>query len=488
MFATVLRRRTARATFLAGAAILAGPAFAADRPATPEGAEAVQTFFDRFLPAPPAGGQPLVTVKPDGDHYFVSVDLAGVNGVFKAAGADASYDSATLAYKLFEQDDGRWRVVQDSFPKIVSHAKGATSVVQIDNYRQTIVIDPAFAWWVNGTASADKGNIAVKAPNIDETFDFGPLKADYATTFNADGSVSSTVKEDIDALAFNIAATGKDGKPVNASGRMEKAAINIGVDGLKSKKLFDLVTLLSAHRADLAEHETELKDLLRPLASPGLRFVEGGEASKLMVGSPVGAIALADVKLAIGVANAGSDSAVDATIGAEGLSLPVGLLPPGAADLTPSKIDLAATVKGFDIAAAANQAIDSLHLGGPGPAISDVDSAKVSSALIGAGPLKVVLAPSHVIAPAIDADLQGELRYAAGKTAGAVSVRMRNFDKTMNAVKGLGPEIAQKSMPAIAMAKGLAKTESDGALSWLIEVGDDRSIKVNGVPLGKAPE
>ena len=38
------------------------------------------------------------------------------------------------------------------------------------------------------------------------------------------------------------------------------------------------------------------------------------------------------------------------------------------------------------------------------------------------------------------------------------------------------------------MAKGLAKTESDGALSWLIEVGDDRSIKVNGIPLGKAPE
>ena len=65
---------------------------------------------------------------------------------------------------------------------------------------------------------------------------------------------------------------------------------------------------------------------------------------------------------------------------------------------------------------------------------------------------------------------------------------MRGFDKTMNAVKGLGPEIAMKSLPVIAMAKGLAKTESDGALSWLIEVGDDRSIKVNGLPLGKAPQ
>ena len=116
------------------------------------------------------------------------------------------------------------------------------------------------------------------------------------------------------------------------------------------------------------------------------------------------------------------------------------------------------------------------------------DSAKVSAALIGGRPIKVALAPSHVVAPAVDADLQGDLTYAAGKASGAVTVRMRGFDKTMNAVKALGPEVALKALPALAMAKGLAKTETDGALSWLIELGDDRSIKVNGLPLGKAPQ
>ncbi len=99
-----------------------------------------------------------------------------------------------------------------------------------------------------------------------------------------------------------------------------------------------------------------------------------------------------------------------------------------------------------------------------------------------------MLAPSHVVAPAIDADLEGELRYAAGKTAGAVTIKMRGFDKTMNAIKGMGPELATRALPVIAMAKGLAQTESDGALSWLVEIGDDRSIKVNGIPLGKAPK
>ncbi len=110
------------------------------------------------------------------------------------------------------------------------------------------------------------------------------------------------------------------------------------------------------------------------------------------------------------------------------------------------------------------------------------------AALLAAGPLKIVIAPSHVVAPALDADVQGEVRYAIGKPSGAVTIRMRNFDKTMSAIQGLGPATAGKALPAVAMAKGLAKAEPDGAISWIVEVGPDRSIKVNGIPLGKAPE
>jgi hypothetical protein len=488
MFATVLRRRAAHAALFAGVTVLACPVLADDRLATPQGAETIQAFFDRFLPAPPAGGSPLVRVQPDGQGYRVSTDLAAMSAALRGEGANVTYDSAPLVYQMFEQTDGKWRVVQDALPKIVTHARDATSILAVDNYHQTIVLDPALAWFMSGEASADRGNLTTQAPNISQSFDFGALKGVFATTVNADGSVSSTAKDDIADIAFKVASTDKEGKSVSTSGRVDKAVFNVGVDGLKARKLFDLLTLVSLHRADLASHEGELKDLLRPLAAPGVKFVEGGEATKVMVGSPLGAIALAGAKFAVGVTNAGADSAVDAAIDAEGLSLPVGLVPPGAAELTPSKIDLVFTIKGIDVAAAASTAIDNLHLGGPGPAISDVDSGKVSAALLGPGPLKIVLAPSHVVAAAIDADLEGELRYAAGKTAGAVTIRMRGFDKTMNAVKGMGPEIATRALPVIAMAKGLAQTESDGALSWLVEIGDDRSIKVNGIPLGKAPQ
>ena len=279
-----------------------------------------------------------------------------------------AYDPVTLVYKLFEQDDGKWRVVQDSMPKIVSHAAEGTSAIEIDNYKQTVVVDPALAWWVSGSASADKGALTMRAPKIDQTIDFGPVSGSYKTTVDADGAVSTSVSEeinDIDLQASPAAPT--DGKASAASGRLDKAAFRVGADGLKTRKAFDLVSLLSAHRADLAPHEAELKSLLRELAAPGLKFAEGGEATKLMVSSPFGAIALAGVKLAVAIANAGPQSAIEARLAAEGLSLPVALAPPGAADLTPSKIDLTATLKGIDIAAGANEAITDMQLGGPGP-------------------------------------------------------------------------------------------------------------------------
>ncbi len=487
MSAIILRRPALRVRLVLGVALATSPALAGDKPATLEGADKLQALFDRFLP-PAASGPAFVTVKAGGQDYLVSAELAALNGVFKAVGVAAFYEPATLLYKLFEQDDGEWRLVQDSMPRIVSHANDATSTIDIQNYKQTVIVDPALAWWRSGSGSADRGALTMHSPKADEAFDFGPVSTNYTTTVNADQTVSTAVKEEIDEVAFKFSSPAKDGAPVSASGRFDKVAFHLGADGLKTLKVFDLASLLSAHRADLAAHEAELKGLLKDLAAPGLKLAEGGEASKLMVSSPYGAIALAGVKFAVGVANGGPRSAIEATVAAEGLSLPVALAPPAAADLTPSKIDLTATLTGFDIAAGANEAIADMKLGGPGPVVSDEDSAKAAAALLGAGPLQIQLAPSHVVAPALDADLQGALQWTENRASGRMTIRMRGFDKTMAAVEALGPEVAAKSVPMLAMAKGLARTESDGSLSWLVELASDRSIKVNGVPLGKAPK
>ncbi len=157
MSAIPLRRPAVRAWIVIGAALAASSAAAADQPATPKGADQLQALFDRFFPAPPAGGPAFVTVKPGGGDYIVSADLGTMNGLLKAVGVGAFYEPATLLYKLFEQDDGNWRLVQDSMPRIVSHAGDATSTIDIQNYKQTVVIDPTLAWWKSGSGSAGPG-------------------------------------------------------------------------------------------------------------------------------------------------------------------------------------------------------------------------------------------------------------------------------------------------------------------------------------------
>ena len=477
---------------LAAALLWAVPALAGDKPATPEGADALRALIAKYLPAAQAGATPLVTVKPDGAHYLVSVDLSALNALLAETGV--SYDPAIITYQAVEQDDGNWRVAMDSLPRIGFHSKDATGAIEFTNFRSAALISPAIAWLLSGSANMDKGTFQIQNPKITQTIDFGPVQETIATNVAGDGSVSTQVREEIAEFGLKAVGSGEGegdaAAPINFSGRAEKALISLGVDGFKSRKAFDLWGLLAAHpaRADLAAHEAELKGLLKELAAPGLKLDEGIEAQKTVVTASVGAIALGDFKYQVGAANAGPQSAIDLSLSADGLSLPVGLLPPNAGALTPSKIDIAAKLKGIDITAAANEWIADLSLQGDGPLLSDDNAEKVEAAFISSGPVQIEFAPSHVVAPAVDADFAGSIRLDRAKPTAAITIHARGFDKTMAAVKDLGPDISAKAMPGLALAKGLAKSESDGSLSWLVELDAERSIKVNGIPFGKAPE
>ena len=425
---------------------------------------------------------------PEGSDYRITADLSALNGLLKERGA--SYDPATLVFKAIEQDDGKWRIVAESLPRIVFHSKETNVSVELSNFHRAALIDPAIAWLLNGSASADKGTVQIETPKRDQSIDFGAVQASATTNVNGDGSISTVVKEDIADIGLKASGVAENDAPINFSGRADKALISFALDGFKSRKAFDLWGLVAAHptRADLADHESDLKSLLKELAAPGLKIAESVEAQKIVVTSSIGATALAGLKYQLSAANAGPQSSISLGVSAEGLSLPVGLVPPAAGVLTPTKIDVAATFQGIDIAAGANEAIADMSLQGDGPLISDEDSAKVEAALLSAGPIRIEFAPSHIVAPAIDADFVGVIRYEHGRVSATTTIHVRDFDKTMAAVKAMGPDVVGKAMPFLALAKGLGKSESDGSLSWVVELDNDRSMKVNGIPFGKAPK
>ena len=156
-----------------------------DKPATPEGAEALKALIAKYLPAAQAGAKPLVTVAAEGSHYLISADLSALNALLAQTGT--SYDPATIVYKAVEQDDANWRVVMDSLPKIGFHSKGGTGAIELTNFRSSALIDPALAWLLSGSANMDKGTFQLQTPKLTEAIDFGPVQETITTNVAGDG-------------------------------------------------------------------------------------------------------------------------------------------------------------------------------------------------------------------------------------------------------------------------------------------------------------
>ncbi|MBV9908986.1 MAG: hypothetical protein JOY52_15660, partial [Hyphomicrobiales bacterium] len=219
------RSRRCLAALGLAAALGASPAFAADKPATPEGADALKALIAKLFPAAQAGASPLVTVTAEGAHYLISADLGALNALIKETGV--SYDPAVIVYKAIEQDDGNWRVAMDSLPRIGFHSDEASGNLELTNFRSTAVVSPAIAWLLSGLGSADKGSFQFQGPKLTQGIDFGPAQETLATNVGADGSVSTQVKEEIAEIALKAAGTGENESPINFSGRVEKALINL---------------------------------------------------------------------------------------------------------------------------------------------------------------------------------------------------------------------------------------------------------------------
>ena len=486
---------SSRVGLLAGAAFcaLAAAAAAADRPATSEGAQKLTAFFATYMGAAPAGGPPALVVTPEGADYLVAIDLVAATAPLKAAGI--SYDPATLKFKVIEQDDDAWRVESADIPPISSHQPHGSSTMEVTGYKGVSVIDPATSWFRAASGGADKVALHVRTDvGVDETINAAALQVTGKGSAGADGSASSVFHESATDVGVSIVVTPKAGEPgadpktVTATARIDRVAADISLDGLKTEAALALWAFLVAHpsRADLAANEPALKALANAAATSVLKLNEAINVQKIAVETPRGLIAIDTAKVGIGAA-AGARGAFEEHIAFDGLALPATMVPPLYHDFTPTSADIGFKASGFDVAAASAEAIADLHLAGEAPPLSPADRAKVSKTLFGAGPVTIDIPPSHIRAPRLDVSFEGQIHYQSGHPYGAVTIHMRNFDDTVGALKTLGPETERKLVTVIGMAKGLAKQDPDGALSWVAELGQDGMMKVNGLPLGKAP-
>jgi hypothetical protein len=493
-------RFSGRAALLSGAALAAMVmgAAAKDLPGTPEGAARIAALIETYG-GKAAAAAPALTVTPEASGYTVSIDIAALMAPLNAAGV--VYDPAVIKWMAFEQDDGTWRLEQTGMPTLSGQSiRGdvrSDFLYAATGFKAAAILDPALSWLRSQQVTADKLGAAVHGPGVNETVEAGPVDANLTSKAAPDGAVSTVIKESLGA--FSLAMTvdpnalkpdaNSDAKPFEIAAKSEATTADINLDGLKTRAILDLWAFWVAHptRAELAENEVAFKSLLSAALAGHPSFSEDAGLTKLTVRTPKGPFAFDDLKFGAGGAFAGPDSRFSERLAANGLSLPPGLIPEMYRDFVPSSFDVGVKFSGVNLTAAAEEAVANLHLAGDQPPISKEDNAKVMAKLLGDGPVLIDIAPSRVQAPQLDLSFDGQIRYLVGKPTGTVTLRMQNFDKTASALKALGPDVEAKMVPVLAMAKGLAKTEADGALTWVGEIGADGMMKVNGLPVGKAP-
>jgi hypothetical protein len=491
---------------LAGGALCAATAltpvasaFAADKPADDAGARVIADFLSAYLGK---AALPTIKITPSGSSYLVSVDLASVTQALNGAGM--AYDPVTLQFKVAQQDDGGWRVEADKFPPITGNVTppagqpgGKINVrVETTNLSQSALIDPKLNWiaWMRG--GADKVSLTERGPGVEEFVEFGGLKFDGATKSGASG-LMTTMNETLKSLNFVMDAdpkgvdpkTGRPRKPVHVSAQGSGGAVDIGLADFQPAPLLDAWRFAAAHptRADYARDFDALKPVLTALAADHLTVSESLKLDKLDVLTEVGPVAIEGAEIGVGVVNNGAATGVSEHFAAHAIKLPDGLVPAIYAPVIPTSFDIGFNAHGFDFEGAVQEWLADAKLSGDGPPISEPDRAKVSAKFARSRPVVIDIQPSRIEGPSLKLAFQGQVTIDQSKPVGAITITLRDFDKTAQAVQGLGQEAEQKLTPVIAMAKGLGKPGADGALVWVCSIGADHVMKVNGLPLGKAP-
>jgi hypothetical protein len=243
--------RTPVASALALAALLgAAPVRAGDLPANDAGTKTITDFLAAY-----AGKAALPTIKvtPQGSAYLVSFDIGAATAGLKSAGF--SYEPAVIKFRVFQQDNGAWRMELVEMPPMKSHMtrpkeQGGGQIdseITIQNFKSTQVIDPKLNWIDVMHGEADKVTLVQHGPGIEQYLELGKIKAEGKTVSGASG-LTTTVNEPLGSidLVMDIDPKGVDpntkgpAKPVHVSAKGEGGAVAIALKDFQPAPLLDL--------------------------------------------------------------------------------------------------------------------------------------------------------------------------------------------------------------------------------------------------------
>ena len=457
--------------------------------ATPEEATRLMGVFQNYLGKEPG----VVTVKPVAEAYDVTLDLAPL--IKKNAKSDFTAEATPFVMKFTDQGDGKWLVTQDQAISFSAKMpKQVDVLIKIGSMKSTSVFDEKLSAFISSTT--DFSDIAVdekiSTPDAGDTqvaYAVKSMRYEQTATAAQNGGVDGVLKSTFSGLIEKITLPAGPTSPagMNLDVTAENGTSDVTYKGMKSKSLYQMIAWVVAHAGEkeLKDGGAEFKKIVGD-ALPVFENMAGtGTIVKLTAATPIGPVTIDTVGYGVAMNGITANGLLEESFSAEGLKLPAGLVPAWATDLVPNKFSLNFKVTDFNLADPAKIMIEEFDFSKKEPSTPEVN-AKLLKAVMPKGAVTISMGPSNVIAQLFDLGFEGAMTAGpVGTPVGQASIKAKGFDQVMEALKAAPPQMVGSAIAVMIAAKGMAKTESDGAMTWKIENTTAGGILVNGIDVSK---
>ncbi|MBV1703576.1 MAG: DUF2125 domain-containing protein [Hyphomicrobiales bacterium] len=432
------------------------------------------------------------TVTPDGDHYTVRVDFPKALAALPKRDAPFTLDMPAAIMDLRPLADGAWAFDLPMPGPISFKAATISESVDYEGGKFTGEFDPATGAMRHFDFVGPGAKVSAVDANagLEQHAVVGAMKQSGTGTVNAAGGVDMKMDADIDSYSVDAKPAPGGKMPALAAfhAATGKAKAGVTAADLRMRPLLDLWAFAVAHFAQKDLTSTEMDDLrgkLRALGPVFGEFAEAVDLQNLQISTVAGGVGFGDIVMGFDVGGAVENSAFRFSVGAKDIQAPVLLMPGWMVDLAPTEFSMGAKVSGYDARAGWHYVVDHVDFTRPEP-LTKAQQAEAAKAFLPNGTIKIDLPPGHVKSPKLDLSFDGALISSAGGAGpptGDLHLHARDFDGTIAALKAAGPAVPPQALAGIALMKGLAKTETDGSLSWDVRLGDGGSVTVNGTKL-----
>jgi len=484
-------RQSLQASFLV--LLLAGaPALA--EPATSEGAKALAESFATYF-GQSALDKGIINVAPQGEDYKVTVDLQKlVDGQGLPPGD--SVQIGAVSFLTSPQQGGAWKVAMSSFPSVSAHLSSPDGDVAgsfaVNGYKFDGVYDPKLASFLAAKGSADLVDVKWTAKGTDVALQEAGFAFDVQSSDAGGGAVSVKARNTIKSVSETVKVTspakqGAPAQPVSIVYKLGPLSGDATLEAMHSRGLLDLWAFLVAQQGveHVVEHQDELKSRLKAILPLWNSAKVDASISDVSAGLPFGEVGLKSFGERIGFSGLASHGEFELGFKLDGPTFPAALLPSWSKPLLPSSLDadFKMTAEGLDQIARA--LIDDLDLKAT-PPLSEASQGKLAAMWLGGHP-RLVIGPGRLTSPSYAISVQGELEMTKPKPSGRLTIEADGLDKTFATIQEAAKTtpMLQQALAGLTFVKGLAKPAADGKPSWVIELGADGAVSVNGMKFGK---